>query len=92
MIYDPGICIEWDLMNDVLAAIGTRTERPKSVTKGAIRVNGSSIALNVILFDSVRWVSIDDDGLLARPSQRLMVVEVQPDISEILTRRAQPCL
>ena len=52
LIYDPGICSDWDLMEDVLAAIGTRAERPKSVTRGVIRVNGSSIALNVILFDS----------------------------------------
>ena len=39
-------------MEDILAAIGVIAERPKSVTKGAIRVNGFSIDLNVILFDS----------------------------------------
>jgi hypothetical protein len=39
LIFDPGISGEWDLMEDILAAIGTRAERPKSVTKGAIRVN-----------------------------------------------------
>ena len=52
LIFDPGISSEWDLVEDMLAAIGVRAERPKSVTKGAIRVNGFSIALNVILFDS----------------------------------------
>ena len=52
LIFDPGISSEWDLVEDILAAIGVKAERPKSVTKGAIRVNGFSIVLNVILFDS----------------------------------------
>ena len=52
LIFDPGISSEWDLVEDMLEAIGVRSERPKSVTKGVIRVNGFSIDLNLILFDS----------------------------------------
>ena len=38
----------------------------------------------------VRWVSIDDDRLLIRSGQRRVVVEVRPDIGEVLPRRIKP--
>ena len=35
----------------------------------------------------VCWVGIDDDGFLPSSSQRLMVIEVRPDVGEVLPRR-----
>ena len=52
LIHDPGILDEYDLVEDLLAATGGKVERTKSITKGEIRVNGSIVRLNTILFDT----------------------------------------
>ena len=51
LIFDPGID-DYDLMDDVLAAIGRSTEQVKSITGGTMRVNGNVVRLGTILFDT----------------------------------------
>ena len=52
LIHDPGILNDSDLMEDVLAAIGSRADRAKSITEGVMRVNGDVVRLGTILFDT----------------------------------------
>ena len=48
LIHDPGITEDYDLVEDILAAMGSRVERAKSITEGVIRVNGSEVSLSTI--------------------------------------------
>jgi len=48
--YDPGILDEYDLAEDLLAAIRGKRERAKSITESVIRVNDGVVSLGTILF------------------------------------------
>ena len=51
MIFDPGIGTD-DLLEDVLAAIGKRGEKVKSITDGTLVVDSNVVRVSMILFDS----------------------------------------
>ena len=51
MIFDPGIGSD-DLLEDVLAAIGKRGEKVKSITDGTLVVDSNVVRVSMILFDS----------------------------------------
>ena len=52
LIHDPGIGGDQDLMNDLLASIGTRVKRANSITEGSIRFYGIVVRLDTILLDT----------------------------------------
>ena len=41
-----------DLMEDILPAVGSRTDRAKSITKGVMRIKGDVVGLESVLFDT----------------------------------------
>ena len=51
LIHDPGI-FDLDLLEDLLAAIGERLSRAKSITEGILVVGRDEIKLSSILFDT----------------------------------------
>ena len=51
LIHDPGIG-DLDLLDDLLAAIGTRVSRARSITEGLLVVGRNEVKLGTVLFDT----------------------------------------